>query len=109
MSSHGTLAEGAEALPKQTTCADLGIPAMKLKAALALRNRIRRQDKVGQQDVEPECGAWHGRGLSFAGSRAAGEAGQRAPRPERSQRTRTRLRTFEFQPQAEKQAQETGK
>ena len=44
--SHNTLAEGAEALPKQTTCADLGIPT--LKAALALRNRIRRQDKVGQ-------------------------------------------------------------
>ena len=44
--SHNTLAEGAEALSKQTTCADLGIPA--LKAALALRNRIRRQDKVGQ-------------------------------------------------------------
>ena len=44
--SHNTLAEGAETLSKQTTCTDLGIPA--LKAALALRNRIRRQDKVGQ-------------------------------------------------------------
>ena len=42
--SRDTLAEGAEALPKQTTYADLGIPA--LKAALALRNRIRRQDKL---------------------------------------------------------------
>ena len=35
--SHDILAEGAEALPKQTTCADLGI------AALALRKSIRHK------------------------------------------------------------------
>ncbi len=42
--SHDTLVEGAEGLSKQTTCADLGM----LKAALALRNRIRRQNKGDQ-------------------------------------------------------------
>ena len=31
---------------QKTTCADLGTPAMKLKPALALRNRFRRQDKL---------------------------------------------------------------
>ena len=59
--SHDTLAEGAEALPKQTTCENLEILAMKLKAAVALRNRIGRRDKLGQLRMcELECRAWQG-------------------------------------------------
>ena len=57
--SYDTLAEGAEALSKQTTCSNLKIPAMKLKAAMALRNRIGRHDKLGQLRMcELECKAW---------------------------------------------------
>ena len=41
--------EGAES----RKCADFGTPAMKLKAALALRNRFRRQDKLASSG----CGA----------------------------------------------------